>query len=74
MEFIKNVVNRQDGNGFRFPKFHQILHALQNTFSNGSMKNLMVVLQSVKEKPILNNLPISHKDDLTQSLDNMGRE
>ena len=39
MGFMKNVVNRQEGNGFRFPKFHQILHALNNIRRHGSMRN-----------------------------------
>ena len=39
MEFIKDVVDRHDGNGFHFPKFHQILHALGNICRNGSMRN-----------------------------------
>lgn len=39
MHFIKEVVKRQVGNGFRFPKFHQILHALRNISRFGSMRN-----------------------------------
>ena len=29
MEYIKDVVDRQEGNGFHIPKFHQILHSLK---------------------------------------------
>lgn len=39
MKTIKDVVNRQEGNGFRFPKFHQTLHALTNICRYGSMRN-----------------------------------
>ena len=39
MVFMKHVVDRQEGNGFRFPKFRQILHALRNIQRNGSMRN-----------------------------------
>ena len=39
MKTIKDVVNRQEGNGFRFPKFHQTLHELTNICRYGSMRN-----------------------------------
>lgn len=39
MEYIKVVVDRQVGNGFKIPKFHQIIHALKNIHRCGSMRN-----------------------------------
>ena len=56
MEFIKDVVDRRVGNGFRFPKFHQILHALGNICRNGSMRNFDGGPAECQEKLMLNNL------------------
>ena len=39
MRFMKDTVNRQEGNGFKYPKYHQILHALRNIERHGSMRN-----------------------------------
>ena len=39
MVIYKNGVQRSDGNGFNFPKFHQLLHTVMNIIRHGSMRN-----------------------------------
>ena len=35
MIFMNDTVNRQEVNVFKFPKYHQIIHALRNIERNG---------------------------------------
>ena len=39
MEVYKMGVQRNKGNGFKFPKFHQLLHSILNILRHGSMRN-----------------------------------
>ena len=39
MVTYKNGVQRTEGNGFNFPKFHQLLHTVMNILRHGSMRN-----------------------------------
>ena len=39
MESYKMGVQRSKGNGFQFPKFHQLLHSILNILRHGSMRN-----------------------------------
>ena len=39
MRFIKDTVNKQAGNGFKLPKYHQIIHELRNIERHVSMRN-----------------------------------